>query len=272
MFFLNKTTFFTLLFSSTFLAAEGQRALVVGASSGMGYEIAKILIQNGYTVAVTARRTDRLTTLTALNPEKVISAKMDISQIEESLTTIDSLITQLGGLDLCILAATGYREMDWLSQDWKSYSHFLKTDIISFTAISKTIINFFEKQKHGHFLGFSSVSGYRAEGHNSIYSAAKSYATRFLEGERNRLAQKQVNVQVTELVPGWVITSENDEIKPHMYWIDTQEEAGLAIWRAIVERRAIGYVTERQEKVVKLLPLISEDLYNALNARPNGMI
>jgi short-subunit dehydrogenase len=250
-----------------------KKALVIGASSGMGYEIAKILIKQGYKTAVTARRIKMLTPLKELNPENVITNYMDIANIEESTQTINQIVSTLGGLDLCIIAATGYRQMDWNSQDWKTYEYFLHTDVIAFTALSKTILNYFEEQQSGHLVGFSSVSGYRAEGKTSIYSAAKSYATRFLEGERNRFIQKNIPVFITELVPGWVITSEDpEEPKSYMYWVDSQEDAGDAIWRAIQEKKSIGYITERQEKVVKLIQSIPEDLYNALNARPGGML
>ena len=250
-----------------------KKAIVIGASSGMGHEIAKILLNNGYQVGITARRTEPLEKLKEAYPTQVTVKQMNIANIEESLQKLDSLIKILGGLDLCILAATGYREMEWESHDWKNYLHFLQTDVIAFTALSKSTINFFETQRHGHFVGFSSVSGYRAEGFNSIYSAAKSYATRFLEGERNRLFQKNIPVTITELVPGWVTTSEDQkELKPYMYWVDSAEDAAKAIWRAIQKKRSVGYVTERQEKVVKLIQNIPDDLYNALNARPGGML
>lgn len=259
--------------SIEFTATSKKRAIVIGASSGMGHEIAKILLKEGYTVGVTARRIQPLEELKATYGDNVITQQMDIANIESALQQLNGLIEQLGGLDLCILAATGYREMDWQSSDWKTYLHFLNTDIIAFTALSKTIINFFESQKSGHFVGFSSVSGYRGDGKDAVYCAAKSYATRFLEGERNRLMQNNIPVFVTELVPGWVPTSaDQKEPKPYMYWVDSVEEAGQAIWKAIQNKKSVGYITERQESVVKLIQSIPENLYNALNARPGGML
>lgn len=207
-----------------------KKAIVIGASSGMGHEIAKILLSNGYHVEITARRTEPLEKLKQAYPTHVTVQHMDIANIDETITSLNSLITSLGGLNLCILATTGYREMTWESHDWKNYLHFLQADIIAFTALSKIVLNFFENQGTGHFVGFSSVSGYRGDGRDAIYAAAKSYATRFLKGERNRFMQKNINVTVTELVPGWVTTSEDQkELKPHMYWVDSVEDAGQAI-------------------------------------------
>jgi len=84
--------------------------------------------------------------------------------------------------------------------------------------------------------------------------------------------QKNMPIYVTELCPGW-INSKGDidftEI-PHAYWVETLADAMHDIWKAIKNKEHVAYITKRWEKVAQLLPLIPDDLYNALSARPGG--
>src|SRR5689334_19608894 len=85
-----------------------KRAIVVGASVGMGRELCKILAANGYIVGMTARRTALLQELQNEIPTQTYSRYMDASQPNEAVQELNELIKDMGGLDLLVLAQTGY--------------------------------------------------------------------------------------------------------------------------------------------------------------------
>ncbi len=86
--------------------------------------------------------------------------------------------------------------------------------------------------------------------------------------------QLNIPVVVTEVVAGWITTSEHDcsQASPEAYWVESLDIATESIYTAIQQKAPVAYITARQEKVVALLKTIPNDLYNALSARPGGAI
>ena len=81
-----------------------KKAIVVGASSGIGHEVARLLIAQGWTVGVAARRIDKLTDLQAMAPERVYTAHIDVTN-EDAETSLQQLIERMEGIDLYFHAA-----------------------------------------------------------------------------------------------------------------------------------------------------------------------
>lgn len=148
----------------------------------------------------------------------------------------------------------------------------LEVDVTGFFALARTGLNFFEKQGYGHLVGFSSVDGLRGVAGVPAYSASKAFCSRYLEAERNKFTQKNIPIFVTDICPGWVNSrGDFDPSKlPNSYWVETLEDATREIFDAIKNKVSVGYITKRWQKVAELLPLIPDDLYNALSARPGG--
>ena len=76
-----------------------KRAIIVGASSGLGMEVTKILLNDGWYVGIAARRTDVLTEIKNKFPERVITAHIDVTK-EDAAASLLALISELGGVDL----------------------------------------------------------------------------------------------------------------------------------------------------------------------------
>ena len=81
-----------------------KKAIVLGASSGIGHEVARLFIAQGWVVGVAARRTDKLTDLQNLAPERVFTAQIDVTD-EAAEVSLQQLIERMGGLDLYFHAA-----------------------------------------------------------------------------------------------------------------------------------------------------------------------
>ena len=252
--------------------AQSKRAIVIGASVGMGRELSKMLAANGYIVGIAARRKELLEQVQKEIPTTTYIMPMDVKKIDESVKKLTDMIAEMGGLDLLVLAITGYYDCDFDDSDWKKSLPVLEVDCVGFFALARTGLNFFEQQGHGHLVGFSSIDGIRGVASCPAYSASKAFCIRYLEAERNKYQQKNIPITVTDICPGFI--NSKDEIDftqiPSAYWVETLDDATKEIFEAIQNKVSIAYITKRWEKVAQLLPLIPEDLYNALSARPSG--
>jgi short-subunit dehydrogenase len=252
--------------------STSKRAIIIGASVGMGKELAKMLAADGYIVGMTARRIGLLEDLQQQIPTQTYIAQMDVSQAEQATETLDNLITEMGGLDLIVIAATGFWDCNFDDNDWQKSLSVLTVDVLGFFALARTALNYFEEQGYGHLVGFSSIDGLRGVAGCPAYSASKAFCSRYLEAERNKFMQKNMPIYVTELCPGWINSRGDLDFNdtPHAYWVESLDDAMHDIMEAINNKEHIAYITRRWQKVAELLQHIPADLYNALSARPGG--
>ena len=82
-----------------------KKAIVVGASSGIGHQLASLLAANGYRVGITGRRDQLLLNLQATNPEQFIVSVFDVTNIATVPLQLKQLTDELGGLDLLVLSS-----------------------------------------------------------------------------------------------------------------------------------------------------------------------
>lgn len=249
-----------------------KRAIVIGASIGMGRELCKLLAADGYIVGMTARRVELLEEIQQQIPTQTYISYMDVSQPDDAVERLNNLIEKMGGLDLIVLAATGFWDCDFDDNDWKKSLSVLTVDVVGFFALARTALNFFEDQGRGHLVGFSSVDGLRGVASCPAYSASKAFCARYLEAERNKFMQQNMPIFVTELCPGWINSKGDIDFTqiPHSYWVESLNDAMHDIMEAINNKEQVAYITRRWEKVAALLATIPSDLYNALSARPGG--
>jgi short-subunit dehydrogenase len=249
-----------------------KRAIIIGASVGMGKELAKMLAADGYIVGMTSRRLELLQELQQQIPSQNYIAQMDVSQPDESTKILEMMIDKMGGLDLIVIAATGFWDCDFDDNDWKKSLSVLTVDVVGFFALARTALNYFEEQGYGHLVGFSSIDGLHGVASCQAYSASKAFCSRYLEAERNKFMQKNIPIYVTELCPGWINSRGNLDFAdtPHAYWVESLDDAMHDIMEAIKNKEDVAYITRRWQKVAELLKNIPSDLYNALSARPGG--
>ena len=247
--------------------AQQKRAIIVGASNGMGREVAKLLAADGYIVGLAARRLSRLQEIQKTIPTQSYIKQLDASKPEEAIKNFEALIQDMGGLDLLVISITGFYEVDYKNRDWKADKAVFDVDILGFYALARTGLNYFEKQGHGHLVGFSSVDGLRGIAGCPSYSAAKAFCSRYMEAERNRFMQKNLPVIVTDIIPGWINNNDDPDYQknhPKAYWIDSLKDASQEIFQAIKNKDSVAYITKRWQKVADLIKVIPDDLYNAL--------
>lgn len=251
---------------------QAKRAIIIGASVGMGKAVAKLLAADGYIVGMTARSIELLEQTQQEIPTQTYISYMDVSNPDDAVNRLTSMIAQMGGLDLIVIAATGFRDCDFDDTDWKKSLAVLSVDVVGFFALARTALTLFENQGYGHLVGFTSIDGLRGIAEAPAYSGAKAFCSRYLEAERNKFMQKNIPIFVTELCPGWINSRGDTDYTqtPHAYWVETLDDAMTDIMEAIKNKEHVAYITKRWQKVAALLSLIPTDLYNALSARPGG--
>ena len=244
-----------------------KRAIVIGASAGMGRALAKRLAADGYTVGLAARRINLLQELAQEIPIKTYIKQIDAAKHEEAVKNLEELILEIGGLDLLVISTHSFNDANMSDRSWMGEKVFLDVDAMGFYALARTGLNVFEEQGHGHLVGFSSIDGLRGVAKCPVYSAAKAFCSRLMEAERNRFIQKGIPITITDIIPGW-INVKNDpdykEKKPEAYWIESLDNATQEIFEAIKNKEPVAYITKRWKQVADIIKVMPDELYNAL--------
>jgi len=246
------------------IVTKQKKAIVVGATSGMGRQVAKLLAQNGYTVGLVGRRISLLESLQTEIASKTIIKQLDVTSINarEQLT---DFIHELGGLDLIVISISASN--DYIAdptQELINNQKTLATDLMGFWTMADTALSYFIAQGSGHLVGISSTSGLKGEAASPVYSGAKAFISRYLEGERNRMIQKNIPIYITDIIPGWVeIEAVDIHTIPAAYWVATTQEAAQQIYTAISKHKKVAYITKRFALIALLYHIVPDCIYNA---------
>ena len=181
------------------------KALITGASSGMGRDMAKILSQKGYDLILVARDEKRLEEVKKQLKTEARIVTMDISKEEnckklyEENKDIDILINNAGFGDC------GHFEETSLDKDIQM----IHTNIIAYHILKKLYLKDMIKKDSGKILNVASIAGFMPGPLMTTYYSTKNYVVRFSESIREELRRKKSKVQISILCPGPVDTNFN---------------------------------------------------------------
>jgi short-subunit dehydrogenase len=216
------------------------KAIIIGATSGIGRELAKQMSSDGYTVGITGRRTNLLDSLEEELDRKCFKSIMDLTDISESVRLFRELLERMECVDIVVVnSGVGYIDPKYpLTEELETVA----INVAGFTAMANVAYRYFAKRSNGHIVGISSVSGIRG-GPNVAYNASKTYVSAYLEGLSCRSCAQRDGVFVTDIRPGFVDTAmaKGDGI----FWKAPVEKAANQIFNAIEKKRRIAYVTKR---------------------------
>ncbi|MBL7783972.1 MAG: SDR family NAD(P)-dependent oxidoreductase [Saprospiraceae bacterium] len=218
-----------------------KKAIIVGATSGIGKGLAEILVEQGYSVGITGRRSALLQALKAQNPASFLVRTFDVTDIDHIAHHLDALAQELGGVDLLVVSSgTGLLN---LQLDFEPERQTFETNVAGFTCVADWAFRYFEKQGFGHLVAITSVAGLRGNGAAPAYNASKAYQINYLEGLRQKARKQKKPVIITDIRPGYVDT---DMAKgPGIFWAAPVEKAARQIFKAIQQERKVAYITKR---------------------------
>ena len=237
-----------------------KKAIVVGATSGIGRGIAKILADNGYIVGITGRRAGLLEELKNEKPDSFIVKSFDITDIKETETKLQELVKELGEVDLLFLSSgTGDINGRLIFEIEKMT---IDTNVTAFTFIADWIFRFFEKQGFGHFAAVTSVAGIRGNYICPSYNATKAYQINYLEALRQKAFRSKKPIIITDIRPGFVDTAMAKG--EGLFWVAPVDKAVKQIYKALLLKKHAAYITKRWRLIGIVLKIIPDFIYKKL--------
>lgn len=237
-----------------------KKAIIVGASSGIGKELAKVLAQNTYAVGLTGRRSELLTALQSeLTTQSYIKA-FDVSQTDAAILALTELIREMEGVDLIVLSAgVGFINPEF---EWEKERATIETNVAGFAAMANVAVKHFLERGSGHLVGISSIAAIRGAGDAAAYNASKAFVSNYLEGLQQKFTKLKLPVVVTDVKPGFVDTAMAKG--EGLFWVAPPEKAARQIYDVIKERRSHAYVTKRWRSIGLLLKLMPSYIYKRM--------
>jgi len=184
-----------------------RKALVIGASSGMGASLVRQLVREGYAVGGVARRGEHLE---ALGEElgdagaRFVHRAHDVTAAAEAPGVFDELVTELGGLDLFIYAAGVMPDVGPEEYDTEKDLAMIDVNLGGCVTWTNLAARLFHTQRSGTIVGVGSVAGDRGRRGAPVYGATKAGLATYFESLRNRLAERCVRVVTVK--PGMIET------------------------------------------------------------------
>jgi short-subunit dehydrogenase len=217
-----------------------KKVIIIGATSGIGRELAKLYAQNNWLVGITGRRKELLDNLQEEYPNNMVRECFDVTK-DDNIESMQFLLQQLGGLDLLIYNSGIGEPSETL--DLSIDINTVKTNVVGFTEIVNFTFNYFIKEGKGHVAAVSSIASIRGNSFAPAYSASKAYMSNYMEGLFIKANKMNLPVYITDIQPGFVKTKMAKS--PKVFWIASAEKAARQIFAAVQKKKRRAYVTRR---------------------------
>lgn len=207
------------------------KALITGASSGIGRDMARILSEKGYNLVLVARDEDKLLKLKKelkqMNDIEIKTISMDLSiednckELHRCVSDVDILINNAGFGDCGNFTKT----------DLNKELSMIKTNIVAYHILTKLYLIDMKAKNSGKILNVASIAGFMPGPLMATYYSTKSYVVRLSESIREELKKEKCNVQISLLCPGPVDTNFNNvaNVKFHMREANSYDVAKYTI-------------------------------------------
>ncbi len=222
-----------------------QNILITGASSGLGFTMAKLYAEQGKNLALCARRVERLEELrdeiAKSNPKiKVFVRSLDVNDHDQVFEVFKAFSDDLGHLDRVIVNAGMGKGASLGTGYFHANKQTAITNFVSAIAQCEAALELFRAQNHGHLVTISSVSAVRGfRRAMTVYAATKAALSNLTEGIRVDLIGSPI--KATTIHPGFIRSEINEKVKKVPFIVDT-ETGCKAILKAIDKEGASYYV------------------------------
>ncbi len=222
-----------------------RRGIIVGASDGLGAALARRLAREGMSLALVARRKDKLESLCkeinqAAGESRVYAYVHDVTNYEKTPDLVRRIVADLGGLDLIVyMAGVNYPPGGMDKYNFENDRLMIETNLIGAMAWLSPVAEMFQSAGAGQIVGISSVAGDRGRVGNPGYNTSKAGLTTYLEALRNRLTRRGVNVLTVK--PGFMKTEMVKAAQGATPFMIAPEKAADDIWKAIKKRKQSIY-------------------------------
>lgn len=233
----------------------GKNIWITGASTGIGKALAIKFANEGWNVAISARRENLLLDICKVN-SNIHSFPLDVTNTENAKAILENIIKKLKSIDLCVFA-TGIYDPDTEKQiNIQKMQEVMNVNFFGTVNCIKAIEKNFKEKKEGHISLISSVSGYGGLPNSSGYGPSKAALINLAESLYFDF--KKYNVRVSLISPGFIKTPLTDKNKFKMPFIKSAEFAANKIYKGLVKSNAFEISFPKEltliMKVFKILP------------------
>lgn len=240
-----------------------KRALIVGATSGIGKETALLLLEKGWTLGLAGRREEKLKDLQRLAPERIHIRPLDICQ-EDATAQLEALIEEMGGMDLYLHSSgIGYQNYTLIPE---TELRTLETNATGFVRMLTFVFHYFSRQEKGHIAVISSIAGTKGLGIAPAYSATKRFQNTYIDALEQLAHMQKLNLQFTDIRPGFVATGLLNDGK-HYPLLMKPEKVARHIVHALTHRKRTVIIDWRYRLLTGIWQLIPSGLWKRLPVR-----
>lgn len=177
--------------------------VIVGATSGLGLETARLCIREGWRVGAAGRRIEALERLRAEAPDQVEIEPIDVTR-DDAVEHLARLIDRLGGMDIYLHSSgIGSRNID-LRPDIELAT--VRTNGEGFVRMVTAAFGYFRNRGGGHIAVISSIAGTRGLGAAPAYSATKRMQNTYIDALEQLARMEGHDIRFTDIRPGFVAT------------------------------------------------------------------
>lgn len=180
-----------------------KKAIIIGATSGIGYEVARCLSRDGVKLGIAGRRTERLETIASELGGDMKWKHIDVTD-SNATDLMCQLIEEMGDVDLIFLSAgTGHQNRNL---DSKIELDTANVNVMGFIRIVDAAYQYFSKRGKGHIAIISSVAGTKGLGLAPAYSATKRFQNTYIQCLAQLSKMTDKHITFTDIRPGFVDT------------------------------------------------------------------
>lgn len=240
-----------------------KRAIIMGATSGIGREVALLLVRQGWRIGIAGRREAALKQLKETAPGQIEWEVMDVTQ-ETAAEQLLRLIEKVGGMDLYFHSSgIGSQNME-LQPEIELNT--LRTNGEGFTRMVTAAFNYFKQQGgEGHIAVISSIAGTKGLGAAPAYSATKRFQNTYIDALAQLAAMQGLRIRFTDIRPGFVAT---DLLGTRNYpLLMKTEPTARRIVKALNRKKRVKIIDGRYRILVSFWRMIPRWLWEKLKVR-----
>ena len=241
-----------------------KRVVIVGATSGIGYESAKIFLQQGYVVGLAGRREENIKPLIEEYPQTTYSKQIDI-KLPEAPQQLTELIDEMGGMDIYLhVSGIGYQNM---ALDRQIEIDTVKTNCLGLTQMATTAYHYLSQNGGGQIAVVSSIAGTKGLGIAPSYSATKRYQSTYLQCLTQLSRMRNDNISFTDIRPGFVDTP---LLRKANYPMKMKADyVAKKLYKAVVSKKRVAIIDWKYSLLVFFWRLIPTFLWERLKIVKN---
>ena len=239
-----------------------RRIVIIGATSGIGLEIARCYIRKGWRIGIAGRREEALKKLQYSAPDQIEYETIDVTS-EDAVQGLERLIEKIGGMDVFLLSSGIGSQNKTL--DPVIELNTIRTNAEGFTRMLTAAFNYFKELREGHIAVISSIAGTKGLGAAPAYSATKRFQNHYVDALAQLAHIEKLDIKFTDIRPGFVAT---DLLKNRDYPLLMQaDRVAFRIVKAIDKKQRISVIDNRYKLLVFVWKLIPRWIWERLSIK-----